>query len=88
MFLDGIPIYPLSPCWVWKGEYAPVRYDVHPIIKWLSKYLPIDSWIDGVKPLLVDDHADKIYQVGNSFYIGTRALERLKKHYDKKGIKP
>ena len=65
MFPSGMPIYPLSPCYIWKGEYEPVRYDVHPIVKWLAKYLPIDPWIDGFKPLLVDDHADKIYQVGN-----------------------
>ena len=78
--ISGVNIYPLSPFWVWKGEYEPVRYDVHPIIKWLSKYLPIDPWIDGMKPLLIDDHADKIYQVGKSFYLGTRAMQKLKEH--------
>lgn len=79
MFFPSIQVYSLSPFWVWKGEYEPVRYDVHPIIKWLSKYLPIDPWIEGTKPLLVDGNADKIYQVGNSFYLGTHALAQLKK---------
>lgn len=75
---NGFDIVLLPPSMVFTGEYETVKYDVHPIIKWLSKYLPIDPWIEGKKPIFKDDNADKCFRIGNKFFVGNSAFRAIK----------
>jgi hypothetical protein len=69
-------LLPMMPQCVGK---EPCRYDVHPVIKWLSRFLPIDPWIDGEKPLFEDMNKDKAYRIGNRLYVGMSVWNELSK---------
>lgn len=74
-YLHGFKYYLLSSPRKVVG-FKVVRYEVHPIIKFLSKFLPIDPWIEGQKPVYEES---RIIRWGNEVYVDVEIWEALKK---------
>lgn len=56
-----------------------VKFDVHPFIKWLSKFLPITPYIEADYP----DDADPLYmRANNTLVMGERTFDALKRSTD------
>lgn len=55
-----------------------VRFNVHPIVKWLARWLPINPWIEAEYP----DEADPIL-MGRIMFCPPRAYEKLMAEFKK-----
>jgi len=58
------------------SHHEPCRYTVHPLISWLSKFLPIDPWIDGQRPVFKDVNP---VVIGGKLYVSLKQYEELRR---------
>lgn len=69
-----------------RNELQTVRYDVHPIIRWLASFLPIDPFIECEKYLPVEYDRGLIERFGNTLIMTEYTLDQIKKEREIKNV--